>query len=452
MFYFAAAGQAHIECRMNSWPQTSAGLDWLSVEESVARIRDRNPYYNAFITTRLEEALVEADAAPEGPLHRVPYALKDAWDTAGVRTTGGSYRYKDRVPSSSSIIHRSLQAAGGVLMGKTNCSDMSLAPEAASWVGGPTRNPHALSRTAGGSSGGAAAAVAAGMVDFDWGSDIGGSIRLPAAYCGVWGMRLSSGPWPMDGEFPHAPDSLAYMNGQGPIAKSLGHMRAVLDAVAPAMRQPAPAFSPRGVYLYAPKRGKWPTFEADLQALLDPFGDVRRDHELRSMEKAKDLVLAMWASHFEELLECDPDVTLKKGLAAALSGSLLRGRLLKDKYFHPYTAELLVLIALGRYTIFRDPARYRAMAAEYQAQVQNIWNRGYLIAAPVCAYPAPRHGRSNRNPNILTCTMPGNLCDATGLSVPFGKFRDGLPRAFQLMGPPGSEQAIMDFAERLPGL
>jgi len=171
------------EPRVGGPPPTCA------VEDAVERIRLRNPTLCAFVTTRLDQALERdaelARAEPRSPLHRVPYALKDLWDTAGIPTTGGSDRFIDRVPETSSPVFEVFEAAGAVLMGKTNLSDMSLPPEATSYVGGATKNPHDLERTAGGSSGGAACAVADGMVAFDWGSDFGGSIRMPAASSAV---------------------------------------------------------------------------------------------------------------------------------------------------------------------------------------------------------------------------------------------------------------------------
>jgi len=285
--------------------------DWPSVEEAVAVTRARNPSIRALLWTRLDEALVESEARRQEPprsrLHGVPYGLKDAWDTAGIRTTGGSYRHRHRVPSSSAPIYDVLRDAGAVLLGKSNCSDLSLAPEASSWVGGVTRNPHDPSRTSGGSSGGAAAAVAAGMVGFDWGSDIGGSIRLPAAFCGVYGLRLSSETWPLEGGFPQPPDALRYMNGQGPLATTVERLRAVLEVAAPLRTGSSRPFDLRGVTLYLPKRlGRWPGFVEEVTPVLRAaVGSVEDGHGLPAPERVRDLAGGLWAAHFEELLACD---------------------------------------------------------------------------------------------------------------------------------------------------
>ena len=272
-------------------------------------------FLRAFVSTRLDWALAEHAALrrepPRSPLHGVPYSLKDTWDVAGEITTGGSYRYRDRASLHDSPVYRAFRDAGAVLLGKTYFSDLMLVPESASYVGGVGNNPHDLSRTCGGSSGGAAAAVADGLVAFDWGSDVGGSIRTPAAYCGALGMRLSSETWPMLGDFPKLPPSLGWMNGQGPITARTGRMRDVLRVAAPVLRTgPERSFRLRGAMLYEPDRrieGQWPTLGRDVEPVVRAAieDEVRRDHGLLGPLRAYRIALAMWASHFEDLLASD---------------------------------------------------------------------------------------------------------------------------------------------------
>jgi Asp-tRNA(Asn)/Glu-tRNA(Gln) amidotransferase A subunit family amidase len=123
----------------------------IDVDAAVARVRERDPLIHAFITTRLEEALADAHALakerPRSPLHGVPYSLKDEWETKGLTTTSGSARYRTRISTESSSVHRAFEAAGAVLIGKSNLSDLGIAPEASSYVGGTTRNPHGLPRS-----------------------------------------------------------------------------------------------------------------------------------------------------------------------------------------------------------------------------------------------------------------------------------------------------------------
>jgi Asp-tRNA(Asn)/Glu-tRNA(Gln) amidotransferase A subunit family amidase len=434
---------------------TEASSFTLTVPDAVERIRARNPVLRAFISTRLDEALADARArageSPRSKVHGVPYSLKDQWDTRGIPTTGGSYRHRHRIPDRSSPVHVAFESAGAVLLGKTNLSDLAMVSESASYVGGVARNPRALDRTPGGSSGGAAAAVADGMSAFDWGADVGGSIRLPAAFCGVMGLRLSSSAWPLVGDFPCPPPSLHYMNGQGPITTTLAGMRAVLEVAAPTLRTgPTRRFDLRGAYIYAPRPedGLWPTFVPDVAPhVAKAAGEARTDHGLLPIHEVRPIYNAMWSSHFEDLLEVDPDLDLSRGLRAVLSGLFLRGRF-GDRRIHPSTAEIFAVIALGRVTLYRDRKRAETAAERYRSSVAEKWDKGYVIVVPTCLFPAPRHGRANYNVKLQSCAMPGNLADVTGLAVPFGTFADGLPRSVSIWGPPGSESSVIDVGER----
>jgi Asp-tRNA(Asn)/Glu-tRNA(Gln) amidotransferase A subunit family amidase len=428
----------------------------LSTERAVSRIRARESTIHAYVTTRTDEALsearVRAGEKPRSALHGVPYGLKDEWDTAGIATTGGSHRHRDRVPHVDSDVARVFRDSGAVLVGKTNLSDLGLSPESSSWVGGSTRNPHDLRRTAGGSSGGAAAAVADGMQAFDWGTDIGGSIRLPAAFCGIYGLRLSSETWPITSLFPNLPKSLASMCGQGPMTKTLPQMKTVLDVARPVIRSgPSRSFALRGAYLHVPTSlGEWPSFVADVQPAISRAveGPVVPRAPLPSTDESLRINASLWSSHLEELLEADPTIEFGEGVIAVLSSLLLRGSL-GDRRFHPRTAELLLLILLGRYTLYTNSERAKRQGKMVKDAFYDLFDRGYVVVSPVVAYPAPIVGRTNYNMQILANTVPGNIADATGLAVPFGRFKNGMPRAIQLLGPAGSESALIEIAEKL---
>jgi Asp-tRNA(Asn)/Glu-tRNA(Gln) amidotransferase A subunit family amidase len=436
----------------------------LDLEQAAARIDELDGFCRAFICTRLDDARREARERRQEParsvLHGVPYALKDLWDTADLPTSCGSERHRHRRPTEDCPQRRAFDEAGAVLLGKTNMSDLALAPEATSWIGGATRNPFDPSRTAGGSSGGSAAAVALGMAGFDWGSDFGGSIRLPAAFCGVLGMRLSTSTWPVHGGFPEVPESVLSLNGQGPITRTVPQMRAVLEAAAPRARHRAPgAFAIREVVSYAPDHGHWRTFGEDTRSHLAAIGRVR-EAALPRTTAVRNLAIAMYAAHFDDMLAAEPTVTFAEGVRATVSAVLLRGAF-GDRRVHPSTAKILLLMALGRYTLFRDKRRVVARVDAFREQVRREWDRGAIVAMPVCAFPPPRIGTSTDNTQLISCCVPGNLVDATTISVPFGSFDvrsagagvphdpGRLPRALQLMGPPGSEDALLDAAEAL---
>ena len=170
-------------------------------EACLARIDVYGPKLNCFITVMREQALAQArelDAEQRrgrlrGPLHGIPIALKDNIDTAGVRTTAASAVFDDRVPDSDAEVTRRLRAAGAVLIGKTNLHEFAMGGTSATSYYGPVRNPWALDRNPGGSSGGSAAAVAANLCFGALGTDTGGSIRTPASFCGVVGLKPTYG-------------------------------------------------------------------------------------------------------------------------------------------------------------------------------------------------------------------------------------------------------------------
>ncbi len=170
-------------------------------QECLKRIEQLNPKLNAFITVTAESALAEARAAEKeiqggrwrGPLHGIPIALKDLVDTAGVRTTAGSALFKDRIPTKDAEIVRRLKAAGAVFLGKTNLHEFAYGGSSAISYFGPVRNPWNTTHSPGGSSGGSAAAVAAYLCYGAIGSDTGGSIRQPASYCGIVGIKPTYG-------------------------------------------------------------------------------------------------------------------------------------------------------------------------------------------------------------------------------------------------------------------
>ncbi|MBW2456889.1 MAG: amidase [Deltaproteobacteria bacterium] len=428
----------------------------ITVPEAVAQVRARNGSLNAYISTRLDAALADAEQRasepPQSLLHNVPFGLKDEWETLALPTTGGSYRHRDRQSPNDSVAFEAFNQAGAVLIGKTNLSDLGLAPEATNHVIGPTLNPWDSARTAGGSSGGAAAAVAVGMQGFDWGTDIGGSIRQPAAFCGILGMRLASETWPLHDSFPVIPRPVSWMCGQGPLTRTTDQMRAVLKVAATRLRTgPSRPFEVRGAMLYAPESlGQWPGFVADVTPHVETAFDtaVRKDHGLPKATRIRNIYSAVWASHLEDLVEADATLSLGSALRASL-GALLWGPQRGDRRIHPHSAKLLALMALGRITIFHSRKRALQGADRVRDQFRALWDKGYVVVAPATTLPASLHGNGNHDhAEVLFCTAPGNLADATGLSIPFGRFGT-MPRALQLMGPPGSETALLEVADRL---
>jgi amidase len=202
------------------------------MEAHLARIEAVNPRVNAIVTLDAEGALGAAEAAdasaPRGALHGLPIAVKDLEDTAGMRTTYGSPLFAEHVPEADSLLVERLRAAGAIVIGKTNTPEFGAGSQTFNAVFGATRNPWDLSRTPGGSSGGAAAAVASGMLPFADGSDLGASVRNPAAFCSLVGLRPSPGLIPDAG--PGDPwNPLPVL---GPIARTVDDVALLLSALA----------------------------------------------------------------------------------------------------------------------------------------------------------------------------------------------------------------------------
>lgn len=206
------------------------------VEAHLARIEQENPRVNAIVTLAAEQARREAAIADErqargqplGPLHGLPVAVKDLIDTAGLRTTYGSPVFQDHVPAADALHVARMRQAGAIIIGKTNTPEFGAGSQTFNAVFGATRNPHDVTRTCGGSSGGSAVALACGMVPLADGTDHGGSLRNPAAFCGVVGLR------PSPGRVPEAGDAPTNLSVTGPMARNVADLALLLSVMADA--------------------------------------------------------------------------------------------------------------------------------------------------------------------------------------------------------------------------
>jgi len=202
----------------------------------LARIERIDPQVNAICTLVPELAMAQAKRADElqargqatGPLHGLPIAIKDLVETEGIRTTQGSLLFADNVPTRDALSVQRIKAAGAIVLGKTNVPEFGAGSHTFNEIFGATRNPYDLGRSAGGSSGGAAAALAARMLPIADGSDLGGSLRNPAAFCNVVGFRVSPG------RVPNVPNNLPWqtLSGVGPMARTVRDTALLLSVMA----------------------------------------------------------------------------------------------------------------------------------------------------------------------------------------------------------------------------
>ncbi len=242
------------------------------LEHYLSRIERHNPAINAVVTLAEEPARLAARAADAatvaggdlGPLHGVPHTIKDAIETAGIRSTGGAVELTDHVPTHDAPAVASLKRAGSIVFGKTNLPRWSGDGQSYNELFGVTNNPWDLGRTPGGSSGGAAAAVAAGLTSFEVGTDIGGSVRMPSTFSGIWGHKPSFGLIPTLGYL----DSVggghieADVNVFGPMTRSVDDLELLLDIMAGPRPDRAPAWrlelpAPRHTRLGDFRVGAW---------------------------------------------------------------------------------------------------------------------------------------------------------------------------------------------------
>lgn len=247
------------------------------LELHLARIERHNSALNAVVgidAERAREQAAGADAASargkaRGPLHGLPMTLKDSFAIAGMRTTCGHEPLRDHVPEHDATIAARLRAAGAIIVGRTNVATLVDDFQTDNSIHGRTNNPWALDRTPGGSSGGAAAALASGLTALDIGSDLGGSIRIPAHFCGVYGLRPTDGRVPGTGHIPPLPErprGVRCMQAYGPMARDLDDLELALRViagpdgidpdVAPVELASAPISDPRSLRLaFAPAFG-----------------------------------------------------------------------------------------------------------------------------------------------------------------------------------------------------
>jgi amidase len=250
------------------------------LEHLLARVERWNPGLRAVVTLDAERArrrADEADAAQargelRGPLHGLPISVKDCFETAGLRTTAGSTRLAEHVPGASAVAVERLEAAGAILFAKTNTPSLAMDWQTHNPLFGTTCNPWDKTRSPGGSSGGSAAAIAAGLSGLELGSDIGGSIRIPAHWCGIFGHKPSWGIVPQRGHIPGWPGSLREddINVVGPMARSAEDLALALDLLAGPLPERARAWQ---LQLPPPRRAALREFRVAAW-LDDPAGRV----------------------------------------------------------------------------------------------------------------------------------------------------------------------------------
>ncbi len=430
---------------------------------------DGREQLNAYLTVLPERARTEADAADArraagrslGPLDGVPIALKDLFDTAGVPTTAASRVFAGRVPAEDATVVRKLAEAGAVLLGKTNLMEFAYGHPHPAY--GETRNPWDSTRTAGGSSGGSAAAIAAGLAWGTFGSDTGGSIRSPAAYCGVTGLKPTFGLVSCAGVIPLSPS----LDHAGPITRTAEDAALLLAAVAghdqadtnsaPVARADA-VVKELGELLTDPG---WATRAKPLRGLR--IGVVPRLFDLAvtpGMRETVGRAVPTLAELGTEIIEVDlsPEVVdllvptigdIYPAEAAAYHHHSLEER--PEDYGPTLRGELEAASRLPAYRYVLARQAQTKIAAAFAALYERVdllaWPAQPIVAPPLGSYDAtqdPAAAGSTIEVEIAA-TGPANLTGEPAISVPCGHV-DGLPVGLHLQGPRFADATVLRAA------
>jgi amidase len=423
------------------------------VELCLSRIEAIDPRLNAFRVTLADEALAQADAAQssEGPLAGVPIAIKDDMPVRGQSLTRGSRSYGPAATEDGEVVRR-LRGAGAIPIGITNVPELMIFPWTATAANGVTRNPWNTERTPGGSSGGSAAAVASGMVPCATGSDGGGSIRIPAACCGLVGMK------PTRGRVSSAPAREGWLglSVYGGLARTVADSALLLDVLH--------GSTPEDLYEAPPFAGSY------LQAAASPPGRLRIATSRKlppgflarlsaDQRGAWERTAALLSELGHEVIERDPAY----GLAGIEFTQMWMRGIYEESQHVPDHSQLepstRQLIATGK-RIVPDRRREKLLAgrAIRTARVLELWQEVDVLLMPVLATTAIRaeggYGKSaplaiDKASRFMPHCPLFNLTGQPSIALPAGFGADGLPLSVQLVGRPGAEDLLYSLAGQI---
>jgi amidase len=423
------------------------------VEVYLERIARIDPELNAYVTVRVEEALADArraDAEPsDAPFHGVPIAIKDLTATAGTRTTYSSRAFADYVPDFDMAVVRRIREAGFVLLGKTNTPEFGTTAFTESELNGVTRNPWNLERTPGGSSGGAAAALAAGLTPVAHGSDGGGSIRIPASCCGVFGLK------PSRGRVSSAPfSSLEGLATSGPLSRTVRDAAALLD-VMEGYEPGDPWWAPPPERPFADEVGAPPGRLRIAFTREPPIPAPVASECALAVEEAALLLAELGHDVREETPPWREDDLMHAFLTVWQVGPAL----------HPIDdPELLTplnreLVESARTCSAADYGRAVAALQALARRVVGFWDDTDVVLTPTLALPpVPIRWQEAapgaieqllRNAEFTPFTAIVNLTGQPAASLPLHWSEEGVPIGVQAIGPPAGDALLLRLAAQV---
>jgi aspartyl-tRNA(Asn)/glutamyl-tRNA(Gln) amidotransferase subunit A len=407
------------------------------------RIEKYNSSLNAFITITAEQALAtarerEAEHARgkwRGPFHSIPIALKDNIDTAGVRTTAASEVFKDRVPSEDADVARRLKNAGAILLGKLNLHEFAMGGSSAVSYFGPVHNPWALDRTPGGSSGGPAAAVAADLCFGSLGTDTAGSIRIPAGYCSIVGLKPTYGRVSIRGVIP-----LAWsLDHVGPMCKTVEDTALMLDVIAGYDElDPTTVDVPVSSYSRALRTatGRW-----RLGVPREPFFDKLDPEFAKAMEEALQVFRKLTASVEDVRLEQPPN--LLQTLTAEAYAYHTPWITKTPEQYQPTTRAAIQRAGGVGGPAYADARRELDLM---RREIKKTFAQVDFLITPTSPEPPVTIEEVRTRAVSARNTLPFDIFGIPTIDVPCGFTNSGLPIGLQISGPPFAEPAVLALA------
>jgi amidase len=446
------------------------------IEAFLAQIERFGPQINAVVTLDAEGARRTAEQADEeldtgkvrGPLHGVPVTIKDCFETAGMRTTSGLPARANYVPKRDSTVVARLKAAGAIVLGKTNLPELLSGCHCCNPIFGGTNNPWDLSRTPGGSSGGSAAALASGMTAMDIGSDIKGSIRVPAHFCGVYGLKPTDFMVSSAGHIPGTPRGLLrYLISVGPLARSVRDLKLGLSLIAGEDGRlwevpPTPHFPPE------------PVSELKL-AVSDSFPGLPITEELKKViGKVADLLSKKGARidycipekfDFLKAIKANQEIEMSAIYSPAAPWHIPRKlwRWTSQRVENPFLQGSFAGAGsdLYRYSKILGQRDSFITRAERFLADRDAW------ICPVASIQAPKHAELKNFMEVMMAdievdgvktpydvatfgyTSIFNLTGCPVVTIPAGLTKDGLPAGIQIVGKRWRDEQLLDVAERI---
>ncbi len=425
---------------------------------AISRIERLNPTLNAFITITADYALTRARQAEaevaagrgRGPLHGIPIAVKDLFAMRGVRNTSGSRIFENFVPDFDSTVVEKLEAAGAVILGKTNMHELAYGITSANPHFGPVRNPWDTGRSPGGSSGGSGAAVAANLVFGAMGSDTGGSIRIPASFCGTVGLKPTYGRVSRYGALP-----LGYsLDHMGPLTRSVRDAAIFLNAIAgrdrrddTSSRRPTVDFVPedgcsiRGMRLGFPENFYFERLDPEVESAVR--GAMARAESLGAAVKP---VLV-------------PDIAALNAIGQVIL--LSEASAILEPYMDDrarFGADVLARLDQGRLIPATDYINAQRIRRKLRLEFDRLWSEVDCIFMPATPNTAPRIGENtirlgghDEDTRLATTRLVRgiNVLGLPALSMPCGLSGAGLPVGLQIVGPAFDEATILRIGAAL---